>query len=64
MARHNPNTQYGRRKNREEAFNRYRNLKGKEKEEYDKIYNTIYIIFFVLVVIIGFVVISMGGELK
>ena len=60
MARHNPNTKYGRRKNREEAQRNIDNYDDKEKF----VFWILNFIFVVVALIICFIVIAMGGELK
>ena len=52
MASHNPNTRYGRRKNREEFQRNYQNKSPKEKEEFDKMYRIGMIIIFFIVAVI------------
>jgi len=64
MASHNPNTKYGRRKNREELHRKYSNMSGREKSDFD---STVWILRFVLFIIamaVCLIVIMCGGTIK
>ena len=60
MARHNPNTKYGRRKNREEAQRNIENYSDDEKMTY----NLFMGCFVFVALIICLIVVAFGGSLK
>lgn len=60
MARHNPNTKYGRRKNREEAQTNINNYNDEEKLRYNFFMGCFVIVVFIICII----VIAFGGKIK
>ena len=58
---HNPNTAYGRRKMREEAYNRISNYTPEEKAEYNKIKFGCGVIMFVGFIIICVLIYIISG---
>ncbi len=58
---YNPNTKYGRKKLREQAYNNIANYTPKEKEEYDKISFGCGIVSFVIFIIVCILIFIIAG---
>jgi len=58
---YNPNTKYGRRKMREQAYNNIANYTPEEKEEYNKIKFGMGLTFFVIFIIICVLIFVIAG---
>jgi hypothetical protein len=58
---YNPNTKYGRRKMREQAYNNIANYTPEEKEEYNKIKFGLGLAFFAIFIIICILIFFIAG---
>lgn len=58
---YNPNTKYGRRKMREQAYNNIKNYTPEEKREYDKISCGCGVASFILLIIISIFICLISG---
>lgn len=64
MASYNPNTKYGRRKNREEVQQKYNRMSQREKREFDDSVNFLRFILFIIVMLGCLIVIMCGGKIR
>lgn len=58
---YNPNTKYGRRKMREQAYNNIANYTPEEKAEYNKIQFGMGLVFFVIFIIVCVLIVVISG---
>lgn len=64
MASHNPNTKQGRRKNKEEFQKNYNQKTQDEKDELDSMIWWGRFVLFIIIIIVCFIVIALGGEIN
>ncbi|WP_299681080.1 hypothetical protein [uncultured Tenacibaculum sp.] len=64
MPSYNPNTKYGRRKNREEFQRNYNNKTEEEKRKLDQQVGCARFVLFIIAMIVCFVIIALGGKIK
>jgi hypothetical protein len=64
MSSYNPNSKYGRRRNREALQERYNAMTPDQKKEWNKGLNQWRFALFVIVMVVCLIVIALGGKIK